>query len=462
MFCIHQNNTFSFILFFQINRMCLLKNNKQISLERDLNSYLKTKPSDCILYSEDGAEFEIHKVLIGQTKFMREILKSAKDHCCITLEIICPCSKEELEKLVYFLYNGEIHCEDIFDSYIVQEDLTKIFGYPEFLNVDGQITSFLGDPVVSSILDTAIFESTELTLLSDTDLNNNLFGESNEIDKNFDRIDQSNSNAESFKNTTLQRLKTSTLLDKADFRSTEESNNFIHENSNMVTDLNNNLIGKSSENDKNFDSIDQSTFNEESKKNPTLDQPSNAFSQKNISHQKKKHLNPKLHACKECQIVFLTKAKLDIHLKIVHQKFEHFSCQFCDRSFLLRIQLKNHQMREHSSQKKELISNLKSVYEKPLFKCQYCEKPAFSSRILLKDHEKKEHSNQCKKCQRTFFTKAELNSHFKLVHEKSILFKCQYCEKSFSLRILLNNHERRGHSNKGEDSIKRKNNFESI
>ena len=111
--------------------------------------------------------------------------------------------------------------------------------------------------------------------------------------------------------------------------------------------------------------IDQSTFNEESKNNPTLNQSSNAFSQKNmlVSHQKKKHLNPKLHACQECQIVFLTKAKLDIHLKIVHQKFEHFSCQFCDRSFLLRIQLKNHQMKEHPNQKKELISNLKSVHE---------------------------------------------------------------------------------------------------
>ena len=205
--------------------MCLLTNNKQISFERDyLNSYLNTKPSNCILYSEDGAEFEIHKELLGQTKFMREILNSAKDHCCSTLEIICPCTKEELEKLVYFLYNGEIYCEDVFDSYNIQEDLTKIFGYPEFLNLDGEITSFVDDPAVSSILDTAIFESTELTLLSDTDLNNNLIGESNEIDKNFDRIDQSNSDAESLKNTTLRRLKTSTLLDNADFKSTEESN----------------------------------------------------------------------------------------------------------------------------------------------------------------------------------------------------------------------------------------------
>ena len=382
--------------------------------------------------------------------------------CSSTLEIICPCTNEELEKLIHFLYNGEIHCEDVFDSYNVQEDLTKIFGYPEFLNVDGQITSFVDDPAVSSILDSAIFESTELTVLSDTDLNNNLIGESNEIDTNFDRIDQSNSNAESLKNTTLRRLKTSTLLDNSDFKSTEESNNFNHDDSNMVTDTdsNNNLIRQSSENDKNFDSIDQSTFNEESKKNPTLDHSSNAFSQKNmlVSHQKKKHLNSKLHACQECQIVFLTKAKLDIHLKIVHQKSIHFSCQFCDRSFLLRIQLKNHQMKEHSNQKKELITNLKSVHEKPiLFKCQYCEK-FFESEFLLKRHLnclnqcnlKRSLNNQkffCLECGCDFATKEKLQIHMKSIHLKSkpILFKCKYCEEIFNGRFHLKRHKKKVH-----------------
>jgi aspartate carbamoyltransferase regulatory subunit len=414
--------------------MCHLTNTNPIFLERNgLNLCLKTKPSNCILYSEDGAKFEIHKELLGQTKFMREILNSAKGHCCSTLEIICPCTKRELEKLVYFLYNGEIHCEDVFDSYNVQEDLTKIFGYPEFLNLDGQITSFLDDPAVcavSSILDTAIFESTELTLLSDTDLNSNLIGESNEIDKNFDRIDQSNSNAESFKNTTLRRLKTPILLDNADFKSTEESNNSIRDDS------------------------------KESKKNPTLDQSSNAFSQKNmlVSYQKKKHLNPKLHACIECQIVFLSKAKLNVHLKIVHEKFEHFSCQFCDRSFLLRIQLRNHQMKEHSNQKKELISNLKSVHEKPIiFKCQYCEK-SFESEFMLKRHLnclnqcnlKRSLNNQkffCMECGCDFATKKKLHIHMKSVHlkPKPILFKCKYCEKIFKGRFHLKRHKKKVH-----------------
>ena len=63
-------------------------------------------------------------------------MNSAKDHSCSNLEIICPWTKEELEKLVYFFYHGEIHCEDIFDSMKVQENLSNIFGYPQLLNIE--------------------------------------------------------------------------------------------------------------------------------------------------------------------------------------------------------------------------------------------------------------------------------------------------------------------------------------
>ena len=52
-----------------------------------MGSYLKkrrkkkkeeeNKPRDCLLHSEDGAEFKTRKELFGETKFMRELLKSA-------------------------------------------------------------------------------------------------------------------------------------------------------------------------------------------------------------------------------------------------------------------------------------------------------------------------------------------------------------------------------------------------
>ena len=76
-----------------------------------MDSYVEKKVKDCILYSEDGSQFKIHKELFGQTKFMRQILTSAQGQCCSMIEILCPCSKEDLRHLVHFLYGGEIHCD---------------------------------------------------------------------------------------------------------------------------------------------------------------------------------------------------------------------------------------------------------------------------------------------------------------------------------------------------------------
>ena len=103
-------------------------------IENNMDFYLKMKPRDCVLYSNDGGKFKIHKEVLGQTKFMRDILKSVKENCCSTLEIICPCGKEDLRELVNFFYDGEIHCNDEFDSIRTLDNLCKIFGFPENLS----------------------------------------------------------------------------------------------------------------------------------------------------------------------------------------------------------------------------------------------------------------------------------------------------------------------------------------
>ena len=91
--------------------------------------YLQKKSADCILCSNDGFVFEIHKELLSQTKFLREILSSAKEHCCGMLEIFCPCSKEELKHLISFFLTGEISCIEKIEAVKVVENLVKIFGY---------------------------------------------------------------------------------------------------------------------------------------------------------------------------------------------------------------------------------------------------------------------------------------------------------------------------------------------
>ena len=123
-----------------------------------METYFMMKPKDCILYSEDGTDFKIHKELLGQTEFLRKMFVAASHQCCGTIEIICPCTKEELARLVHFLYHGQIQCEDVFDYFKSQEDLRKIFGFPEDFNIECQIATLLDDPTLSSIIDTALYE----------------------------------------------------------------------------------------------------------------------------------------------------------------------------------------------------------------------------------------------------------------------------------------------------------------
>ena len=88
-----------------------------------LDAYLNIKSPDCILYSQDGSEFKIHKEIFSQTHFQREILSIAKEECMGTLEILCPCTKEELSQLVNFLYSGEIGYGNENDTQKFRENL---------------------------------------------------------------------------------------------------------------------------------------------------------------------------------------------------------------------------------------------------------------------------------------------------------------------------------------------------
>ena len=106
------------------------------TIENYLDVFLKNESKDCILYSQDGSEIRIHKDLFSQTNFLRKILSSAKEQCCGILEILCPCTKKELSHLVNFLYDGEIHCENENDSIEIQENLIKIFGFPNNLSLN--------------------------------------------------------------------------------------------------------------------------------------------------------------------------------------------------------------------------------------------------------------------------------------------------------------------------------------
>ena len=47
----------------------LMNENRVSIFERNMDAYLKMKPRDCVLYSEDGAEFKIHKVCTSMNTY---------------------------------------------------------------------------------------------------------------------------------------------------------------------------------------------------------------------------------------------------------------------------------------------------------------------------------------------------------------------------------------------------------
>ena len=97
--------------------MVLLTNNHQyhnLMIENFLDDWVSKKRPDCVLHSNDGHYFMIHKEIFGQTQFMRNILAAAKKsiQCqCGRIQISLPCSKQQMEHLVQFLYLGEIRMD---------------------------------------------------------------------------------------------------------------------------------------------------------------------------------------------------------------------------------------------------------------------------------------------------------------------------------------------------------------
>ena len=114
--------------------MVVLKNDEQNFNHQDFKDFLtKNKETDCILFSQERTKFTIHKEVLFPTRLMRNILKSASGMDNKELEIFCPCSEYELESIVDFLYEGQISCQKVNDIANIQDNLIKIFSFPERL-----------------------------------------------------------------------------------------------------------------------------------------------------------------------------------------------------------------------------------------------------------------------------------------------------------------------------------------
>ena len=108
---------------------CVLYNKEPLTIVNNMDMYFKNVPPDCKLLSEDKSEILFHKELLFQTKFTRELLLSVGNETKI--EVICPSLlREELEIIVYFLYNGRILSSDKSGIFKASKILEELFGFP--------------------------------------------------------------------------------------------------------------------------------------------------------------------------------------------------------------------------------------------------------------------------------------------------------------------------------------------
>ena len=253
-----------------------------------LGFYLKNKSTDCILYSNDGSKFRVHKEMLGQTDFLREILSSTKEHCFGTVEVLCSCSKEELKHLVNFLYDGEIHCENESDSLKIIENLQKIFGFPKNLDLDL-------DPDETFSNTVNIIESEEVF----EDILDDVSGEL--IASNQDKEDNVLENGE--KEVSEKKKKSKKISRNSHFSSIEKNANKFNCN-----DCGASFIQKS----------------------------------RLQRHINEVHLKIKPCECDLCAMSFSQKVTLKGHVKVIHQQLRPFKCDLCEMSFAGKDNLKRH------------------------------------------------------------------------------------------------------------------------
>ena len=108
----------------------LLYNKDPLVIVKSIGSYCKQSPPDCGLFSADGYEIPLHKELLFQTKLMCQVLKNIDIDCCKITIMFPSLTKEDLEKIVDFLYGGKIYCTNLTDATEVFNNLTQLFGFP--------------------------------------------------------------------------------------------------------------------------------------------------------------------------------------------------------------------------------------------------------------------------------------------------------------------------------------------
>ena len=431
--------------------------------------FFNNKESDCILYSEDGHEFRIHKEILSQTRKMQNILSSSKEGCCGTMQIFCPCSKDELDYIVKFLYTGTISYDKEMDLFKILDNLTEIFGFPEKLFSEEDCNKVL---ILDEASDIEIVEELEIAdefhqkaSNQTNDHDCEYFTPENTDEKKLDKtLKKQISDTVSKANIEEPALRKDPIILPSKTRkiSLKRKNNYVA----VVNEGKKykNLNKKIPDNVSNM-SIEESVL----KKDPTI----MPLKRKKFS-QKQNCVNAlpegkKSYECNICKKKFAQKATLEKHILVIHEGNKPFKCDTCEASFKRKLNLKVHMESVHDGKKpnscdfcdkayyrkKDLTHHVDTVHKgikKKPNRCDICDKAFYRKRDLIHHvnsiHKgiKRQKPFKCDFCEGSFLNKGNLRVHFEAVHERKKPNKCDFCDKAFYGKHTLETHVSRIHN----------------
>ena len=153
--------------------------------------------------------------------------------------------------------------------------------------------------------------------------------------------------------------------------------------------------------------------------------------------------------CKLCNSKFGLKARLNRHIKEVHEKQNRQTCSLCGSTFSHIGNLNVHIASVHEGKKSKYDE------EKP-FKCPICN-AAFTQSGCINRHIASVHNGKktfkCSQCEATFTRKPDMNRHIASVHEGKKPYNCQICYRDFTRIEKLNNHILKVHE-EGKETFK--------
>ena len=441
----------------QFFKMLKLRNGLQLFEDEDLFEALsKVKEADCFLYSEDGTKIKIHKEILCQTSFMKNILLNANHFCCGNTEIYCPCSSDELELMVKFLYSGKISCEKKSDMPKILDNLARIFGFEENLfsnDENKQIINWTKDPLIlhdssdsfqnENILVESRSAKSERVKMED--FSNN---EKAEIIASFLISKDEDSNLTIAAYAKQLGIKKSLLLKWIQEKNNKSSATLKNEGREMNVTT---KIEKSLKQEKNMLDLTLDEKNDDVKmENTEMDE--------SLSHDLKENYN-----CYICEAGFFQRKFLETHFAEDHNGQNPYKCKLCERSYLRSEYLRRHVASIHKGKKspsddgqncsfckkdfstnQHLRRHITSVHfgKKP-YTCSFCGSKFMEKRIV-QDHIESVHEgkkpNLCSTCNHNFTRREHLKRHIASVHEGKKPYMCSSCDKSFVFNSLLKKH----------------------